>query len=594
MHDNNAYRNRLALAAEGPAFDWDAWRYLPVQDGGRYKPFDTLARETARLLASRTYAADPQSGEKLNYIALYLTLLFQQEALSNPSPHAMPAKEGDVQLRPTDKWDRAPLFLLDNLELRKSLGLPQDQKYFSHVELSKAKFRDARTGEEIPFLSQARELFDQKRQRKSVSEQKLLELADAYLIYEDLRMGKALKIIPGKDGQHDRWMSAGELLQADFNDSNDPAGLLRKAQAQFIKAKQAFRANDPGGFNAASSAFLAAVKDIGLESSAYPAQSVIDLEVAYNRWAPFRFAWILTGSAFILSILALSSGWKLFHRLAIAACIAGLLAILAGFVMRIVISGFAPVTNMYESVVYLGLGAVIFGLVFEWMYRKTYILAASAAIATAALVLADNCPTVLDSAIRPLLPVLRNNYWLVLHVMSIMLSYAAFALALGLGNVTLGYYLVGSRNHETIAALSRSTYRVLQVGVLLLEIGTVLGAVWAEYAWGRFWGWDPKEVWALITLLGYLALLHARYAGWVGRLGLAAFSVLCFALVLMAWYGVNYLLGTGLHSYGFGGGGQEYVFAALALQFLYVGAAVLRATQISEPELPDDPAMVAQ
>jgi len=100
--------------------------------------------------------------------------------------------------------------------------------------------------------------------------------------------------------------------------------------------------------------------------------------------------------------------------------------------------------------------------------------------------------------------------------------------------------------------------------------------VWADYAWGRFWGWDPKEVWALIALLGYLALLHSRYVGWVGQFGLAAWSVFCFSLVVVAWYGVNFVLGAGLHSYGFGGGGQEYVGAVLLLQFAYVGAAGLR------------------
>ena len=119
---------------------------------------------------------------------------------------------------------------------------------------------------------------------------------------------------------------------------------------------------------------------------------------------------------------------------------------------------------------------------------------------------------------------------------------------------------------------------MLQVGVLLLAAGTILGGVWAAYSWGRFWGWDPKEVWALITLLGYLAVLHARFIGWVGDLGLAALSVVCFSLVVMAWYGVNFVLGAGLHSYGFGGGGQTYVYSTLLVQFLYMLAAVVKSS----------------
>ena len=116
-------------------------------------------------------------------------------------------------------------------------------------------------------------------------------------------------------------------------------------------------------------------------------------------------------------------------------------------------------------------------------------------------------------------------------MMTITLSYAAFALALAIGNVTLGLYMAGSRNRELVGALSKFTYRTLQVGVLLLAIGTILGAVWADYAWGRVWGWDPKEVWALIALLGYLAVSHARYVGWVRNRGLAALSVIPFQVV---------------------------------------------------------------
>jgi ABC-type transport system involved in cytochrome c biogenesis permease subunit len=117
-------------------------------------------------------------------------------------------------------------------------------------------------------------------------------------------------------------------------------------------------------------------------------------------------------------------------------------------------------------------------------------------------------------------------------------------------------------------------YRAMQVGVLLVATGTILGGVWADSSWGRFWGWDPKEVWALITLLVYLVPLHGRFAGWVTPFGLVVSAVVCFGSVLMAWYGVNFVLGVGLHSYGFSeGGGQGVVLSAT----LAVLAAVLAA-----------------
>jgi ABC-type transport system involved in cytochrome c biogenesis permease subunit len=233
---------------------------------------------------------------------------------------------------------------------------------------------------------------------------------------------------------------------------------------------------------------------------------------------------------------------------------------------------------MYESVIFVGAGAAVVGLIFECLYRRRYVLLAASVVAAFSLVLADNCPLVLDPSVRPLEPVLRSNFWLITHVMTVTLSYAVFALALGIGNITLGCFLFGSSNRALVGELSRLTYKAIQAGVLLLAAGIILGGVWADYSWGRFWGWDPKEVWALVALLGYLAVLHARFVGWVGQRGLAAAAVVCFSLVIMAWYGVNFILGAGLHSYGFGGGGKGYVFAAVVIQLAYAAAAVWRSS----------------
>ena len=113
-------------------------------------------------------------------------------------------------------------------------------------------------------------------------------------------------------------------------------------------------------------------------------------------------------------------------------------------------------------------------------------------------------------------------------------------------------------------------YRAIQIGVSFLGPGIILGGVWADYSWGRFWGWDPKETWALIAFLGYLAVLHARLVGWLKSFGMAAAAILSFSLVIMAWYGVNFILGAGLHSYGFGAGGVEYVSVFVGLHIVLV------------------------
>lgn len=196
---------------------------------------------------------------------------------------------------------------------------------------------------------------------------------------------------------------------------------------------------------------------------------------------------------------------------------------------------------------------------------------ASSLVAVFCLLLTDIAPSVLDKSLQPLQPVLRDNFWLTTHVLIITLSYAAFFLAFALADLQLIYFLRDEKKYsKQIHEGTRSIYRAIQVGVVLLGGGIILGGVWADYSWGRFWGWDPKETWAFIAWVGYLAILHGRLVGWIRNFGMAVCSVVAFSLVIMAWYGVNFVLGAGLHSYGFGAGGVEYVAVFVALHLLWV------------------------
>jgi ABC-type transport system involved in cytochrome c biogenesis permease subunit len=233
-----------------------------------------------------------------------------------------------------------------------------------------------------------------------------------------------------------------------------------------------------------------------------------------------------------------------------------------GFACRVHISGRPPVSNMYESLIWVALMTAVLGLVLEWIYPRGVIALAVGLVSTLGFVLADQLPLTFSPSIQPLQAVLRSNYWLIIHVLTIVSSYAAFALAWGLGNFNLALILYAPRRRDLIEALSGFCYRAIQVGVLLLFLGTMLGGFWAAESWGRFWGWDPKEVWALVALLCYLIPLHARYTGWVRDFGLAVCSVVCFASVVTAWYGVNFVLGAGLHSYGFGNGDNAWLYLA--------------------------------
>ena len=185
------------------------------------------------------------------------------------------------------------------------------------------------------------------------------------------------------------------------------------------------------------------------------------------------------------------------------------------------------------------------------------------------LTLAAHVP--LDSSITPVVAVLRSNYWLTIHVLTIVASYGALALAVVLAHIEGVRFLAHPGEDRTRSPLELLIYRTLQVGVVLLASGIMLGAVWANASWGRYWGWDPIETWALITLLWYLALLHGRFAGWIRGVEVALATIMGFFLLLMTYYGVSFYL-VGLHSYA---GGNAKPLPALLIGYLVAEVAFI-------------------
>ncbi len=322
--------------------------------------------------------------------------------------------------------------------------------------------------------------------------------------------------------------------------------------------------------DAARDSFLDAAAAAGEQVRPYPGVDTIDLELTFNKSQPFMWAWILMLPAVFAFGGSYLTGSRLLYLGGFVFFAAALALEVFGFYCRIAISGRPPVSNMYETVIFVAFMASLFAVGLELVYRKGLIIWAGSLVSLTALVLADQVPTTLDPSLQPLTPVLRSNFWLIIHVLTIVSSYAGGLLAWGLANVSLGLLAFGNPTRETLKTLSNYTYRAMQIAVLLLAAGTFLGGWWAAYSWGRFWGWDPKETWALISLVCYVIPLHARYIGWVKDFGLAVAAVVCFAAILMCWYGVNFVLPAGLHSYGFGGGGQAYVGLAVLLNLFWV------------------------
>ncbi len=305
-------------------------------------------------------------------------------------------------------------------------------------------------------------------------------------------------------------------------------------------------------------------------------ESVLNHERTYLRLAPFARAWKFYLSSLFLGLLALlvfrkeslvRTAMRSAEALALAA---GMALHTYGFYLRCVIAGRPPVSNMYESIIWVSWAALFFSILLSLACRAPLIRRVAALVSMGALILAQKFPAMLDPSITPLVPVLRSNLWLTVHVLTITMSYGAFALSWGLAHGAVLGFVLHPQKEESNRQLCQYTYRAIQIGVILLAAGTVLGGVWANYSWGRFWGWDPKETWALIALLGYILVLHGRFAGWLNPFGFAAGSAAAFLGVVMAWYGVNFVLGAGLHSYGFGGGGLPYVAAAVGLDIALI------------------------
>jgi cytochrome c-type biogenesis protein CcsB len=511
-------------------------RAIAIQDGGRAKPLDTFARELAkRVQGARAFGFD--SVEKLEPTEWLLAMLVEP-----------------------DRWRGEPIVRVTHAGLRQAAGLSDGKDHYSFQDL-------VSHGGLLGALDKVHQKLDGDREAKpDPIEKEILDLEGTLLTMRGVFTGEALRIIPRPDDPRATWYSLADLDKGEVPQAQRVGALVRALVA-------AYRDRDRAGVETAGRALAGRLAEIA--PGAYPTAKDLTVEVHYNSAKPFRSAWLL----YLLGLAALCASFplasKAFSRAGMALVVGGFLFHAYGMATRVIISGRPPVTNMYESVVWVAWGGMLFALVFEAVYRARFFAACASALAIICLILADNVP-ILDGSIEPLVPVLRDNMWLTVHVLTITLGYAAFTLAMGIGHLNLGLYFFRPGQAALFKTLSLFLYRALQVGTLFLAVGTLLGGVWASYSWGRFWGWDPKETWALIALLGYLAMLHGRFVGWIRDFGLAVGALVGYLGVLMAWYGVNFVLGTGLHSYGFGSGGYAYIGGFVAFEILVIVGALLR------------------
>lgn len=297
-------------------------------------------------------------------------------------------------------------------------------------------------------------------------------------------------------------------------------------------------------------------------------------EFLFNSWRPFVKSIAIYTLVFLLGCASWFGWFQGLNRTAGYLLGLGFVVHTAGIVFRMALEGRPPVTNLYSSAVFVGWGAVGLGLILERLHRDSIGIVMSSALGLTTLIVAHNLSLDGDT-MEMLRAVLDTNFWLATHVITITLGYSAMFVA---GFLAALYIVRGvftrSLGPETRQALSRMVYGIVCFATLFNFVGTILGGIWADQSWGRFWGWDPKENGALIIVLWCAILLHARWGGLVRERGLMNLAIFGNIVTSFSWFGVN-MLGVGLHSYGFMDKAFVWLMLFVVSQLALIGLGLL-------------------
>ncbi len=494
---------------------------LVIQDaGGRMKPINTFSSELLRKVSHKnTY-----KGMNSDQVFLSMT------------------QAGNI-------WIQVPMLYIKagNDSIRKIIGIDSKAKYATFLNF----FDEIGNYKLSPYLEDA-----YKNANPNQFEKDFIETDKKVNLMEAALSGSILKIFPIPDDVNNKWISYPELeiaglkgMEATYTQNIFPLyfGALEKASTtnDYKQADELLESID--GFQ----------KKFG--SKVRPSEQKITSEIMYNKYDVFQKLpfWYLYAAMVMLlfTILKIFKERKSFNFIinSVHIIIVLLFALhTIGLIARWYISGHAPWSNAYESIIYVAWATMFFGLTFD---RKSKLTVASSAFVTA-MILSAAYMNWIDPEIGNLPPVL-NSYWLMIHVAIIVASYGPFALGMILGVVSLLLILFTNEKNrpKMILNIKELTYineMALTIGLVMLTIGNFLGGQWANESWGRYWGWDPKETWALISIMVYAFVIHARFVPslrgkWVFNL----MSVFAFLSILFTYFGVNFHL-VGLHSYASG------------------------------------------
>lgn len=494
---------------------------LVIQDeGGRMKPVNTFASELLRKVSKKDSYKDMDA----NQVVVSM--------MTNPRA-----------------WYFVPFIYIkrENTKVRDLIGIPHDQKYarFSDLFTERGEYK---LTEEVGKAH--------KKKIKDKYEESILNIdGRANLLFGALG-GSIFKFFPLPEDKNNAWFSFVEVRHSGFKgeDSLYVSNILPLYAGEVVEAaktKDYKRAEE----------YLQSMHKYQQKygTEVMPSQRKVELELFYNEYDIFKslFAYYMYASLlmFIVVIINIFNDKKLIRTL-IKICTGIILLLFAyhtvGLGIRWYISGHAPWSNGYESMIYVSWATMFFGIIFG--KRSGLTLAATTFVTSMLLMVAHW--NWMDPSIGNLVPVL-DSYWLMVHVAIIVASYGPFTIGMVLGMLALILYIFTNKKNKkkmklAIDEITTINEMALTIGLILLVIGNFLGGIWANESWGRYWGWDPKETWALISIFIYSFVLHMRIIpGLKSKYAFNLMAVFAFASILMTYLGVNHLL-SGLHSYAAG------------------------------------------
>lgn len=422
------------------------------------------------------------------------------------------------------------IFRIENDQVLSLLGL---------APRSATRYRYALTefiGRLKDFYEKAHEAKLKTKENRTLYEAKVVELANRLETYLLLVNGSTPMVMPPVQ-KNDLWR-AFAVVSLD-----EPAvGAFEKGYTAILES---YSKGDVAGFNYAVKAYAKIIEQ------SYPEfTSVAALEADFNEASPFFHCQHLYMLVFLFGCLSWMAWSESFRKAGLYLAILTFAVHTAALIIRMYIQGRPPVTNLYSSAIFIGWGAVLTGIVLDFIY-KNGVGVASAGLNGYLTLMVAHYLSLNGDTLENLQAVLDTNFWLATHVTTVTFGYTACFLA---GAIAATYIVLGvftpMMNAERTKAMNKMLYGVVCFGMMLSFVGTVLGGIWADQSWGRFWGWDPKENGALLIVLWCALILHARWGGMIKLRGMALLAVFGNVITAWSWFGTN-MLGVGLHSYGF-------------------------------------------